>query len=147
MPTAESYRLATQSTFDNIDAWLPRAIENRAMGSKAGLLLLAGWLASAGCSDARGNAGGGGGLTGGAGGAGTGGSGGAAAIDAGLGGAGGAADASAATGCEGVDAGGIVSPAYTDMNITASGFAEHEGRSVFLVTRSNSSGVIGTRSV
>jgi hypothetical protein len=99
------------------------------MGSKAGFLLLVGWLASGGCSDARGDA--------------------AAVIDAGVGGAGGVggADASAATGCEGVDAGGIVSPAYADMNITASGFAEHEGRSVFLVTRSNSSGVIGARSV
>ncbi len=145
MPTAESYRPATQSTFDNIDARPQRAIENRAMRSKAGFLLLAGWLASAGCSDAGGNAGdGGGGLAGGAGGAGTGGSGGAAVSDAGVGGA---ADASAATGCEGVDAGGIVSPAYADMTITASGFAEHEGRSVFLVTRANISGVIGARSV
>jgi hypothetical protein len=143
MPTAESYRLATQSTVDNIDARPPRAIDNWAMGSKAGFfMLLAGWLASSGCSDARGTAGdGGGGLAGGAGGAGTGGSGGATAIDAG------GTDAPTATACEGVDAGAIVSPAYADMDITASGFAEHEGRSVFLVTRSNSSGVIGARSV
>jgi len=51
-----------------------------------------------------------------------------------------------ATGCEGVDAGAIASPAYADMNVTASGFAEHEGRTVLVVTRSNRSGVLGSRS-
>lgn len=47
--------------------------------------------------------------------------------------------------CDGVDA-SIASPAYADMTITATGFAEHEGRTVFVVTRSNSSGVLGARS-
>src|SRR4029078_8056265 len=32
---------------------------------------------------------------------------------------------------------------YADMNVSASGFAEHEGRTVLVVTRSNSSGVLG----
>jgi hypothetical protein len=52
----------------------------------------------------------------------------------------------AATGCEGVDTGAINSPTYADLNVTASGFAEHEGHAVLVVTRSNSSGVLGARS-
>jgi hypothetical protein len=56
-----------------------------------------------------------------------------------------AGDATTAA-CEGVDAGSAASRSYVDLNITASGFAEHEGQTVFLVTRSNSYGVLGSGS-
>lgn len=56
-----------------------------------------------------------------------------------------AGDATTAA-CEGVDAGSAASLSYVDLNITASGFSEHEGQTVFLVTRSNSYGVLGSGS-
>jgi hypothetical protein len=48
--------------------------------------------------------------------------------------------------CEGVDAGSGASLSYVDLNITASGFSEHDGQTVFLVTRSNTYGVLGAGS-
>jgi hypothetical protein len=48
--------------------------------------------------------------------------------------------------CEGVDAGSAASASYVDLNISASGFSEHEGQTVFLVTRANGVGVIGAAS-
>jgi hypothetical protein len=57
----------------------------------------------------------------------------------------GAREAGAAA-CEGVDASVAGNPPYVDLNITASGFAEHEGKAVFLVTRVGLGGVIGTGS-
>jgi hypothetical protein len=48
--------------------------------------------------------------------------------------------------CEGVAAGSAANLSYVDLNITASGFSEHEGQTVFLVTRSNTYGVLGSGS-
>lgn len=48
--------------------------------------------------------------------------------------------------CEGVDGGSVTNPPYVDLDITASGFTEHEGRTVFVVTRTGSRGVLGTAS-
>lgn len=45
--------------------------------------------------------------------------------------------------CDGVDAGSLASRTYVDLDITASGFTEHEGQEVFLETRSNLGGVLG----
>jgi hypothetical protein len=56
-----------------------------------------------------------------------------------------AGDATASA-CEGVDAGSAASLLYVDLNISASGFTEHEGQTVFLVTRSNTYGVLGSGS-
>src|SRR3569832_2028585 len=44
------------------------------------------------------------------------------------------------------DAGAAASLSYVDLNISASGFTEHEGQTVFLVTRSNTYGVLGSGS-
>src|SRR3569832_1026602 len=56
------------------------------------------------------------------------------------------AGAATTAACEGVDAGSAASLSYVDLNITASGFTEHEGQTVFVVTRSNSYGVLGSGS-
>jgi hypothetical protein len=45
--------------------------------------------------------------------------------------------------CEGVDAGAGAAPQYLDMDITGSGFAEHEGQAVLLVIRTENSRVLG----
>lgn len=45
--------------------------------------------------------------------------------------------------CEGVDAGTSPRGDYLDMDISAAGFAEHEGRAVFLVTRTDAWDVLG----
>jgi len=46
--------------------------------------------------------------------------------------------------CDGVDAGSLASRTYMDLDITASGFADHEGKTVLLETRGNSDGVLGS---
>ena len=60
-------------------------------------------------------------------------------------GMGGASDAGPSA-CERVDGGSVTSPPYLDLDVTASGFAEHEGQKVFLVTRANIAGVLGAGS-
>jgi hypothetical protein len=64
------------------------------------------------------------------------------------GGSGGSADAGDPTAgaCEGIDAGSAASLLYVDLNVSASDFSEHEGQTVFLVTRSNTYGVLGSGS-
>src|SRR5581483_11353165 len=51
------------------------------------------------------------------------------------------ADDATRTACEAADAG--ATPQYLDMDITASGFAEHEGQAIFLVIRLEGSRVLG----
>ena len=48
--------------------------------------------------------------------------------------------------CEGVDGGSVTSPPYLDLDVRASGFAAHEGQTVFLLTRANIAGVLGAGS-
>jgi len=45
--------------------------------------------------------------------------------------------------CEGVDAGTSPRGDYLDMDISATGFAEHDGRAIFLVTRTDPWDVLG----
>jgi hypothetical protein len=59
--------------------------------------------------------------------------------------AGGSGDANDVA-CEGVDGGSATTPPYVDLDVTASGFAEHEGQKVFLVTRTDIAGVLGSAS-
>jgi hypothetical protein len=84
----------------------------------------------------------------GSGGAASGGGAGGLPMDAGGDGPPGFPDAGAATNtaCEGVDGGSVASSPYADLDITASGFVEHEGQTVFVVTRSNLGGVLGSGS-
>jgi hypothetical protein len=97
------------------------------------LLLTLGACGKSGASpDAAGSTGGTGGSIS------TGGSGGATST----GGTGGASPAA----CEGVDGGSVTSPPYLDLDVTASGFAQHEGQTVFLVTRASIAGVLGSGS-
>jgi len=46
--------------------------------------------------------------------------------------------------CEAIDGGTPAQPAHLDLNINASGFAEHEGQTVLLVTRASGEGVLGS---
>lgn len=115
-------------------------------GSVAGSTGTAGSAAGSGPSGATGTAGSGAGSVGtgaAAGSSGTAGTGAGGTVGAGgTTGAGGAGDAPAAA-CEGVDAGSLASRTYVDLDISASGFAEHEGKTVLLETRGNSDGVLG----
>jgi hypothetical protein len=68
----------------------------------------------------------------------TGGIGGAAA------GASGTAGSGAAVVCDDVDGGSAAGLSYVDMNVTASGFGEHEGQTILLVTRGGVGSVFGS---
>src|SRR5262245_28420766 len=46
--------------------------------------------------------------------------------------------------CEGVDAGAVNSRTYVDLTVIASGFAAHEGQTVFVVARTNGAGVVAS---
>src|SRR5581483_2454647 len=126
----------------------------RHLAGAVALLTLSACGKSGGRPDAGGTAGGAGGgiSTAGTGGSwSTGGTGGTGGTTSGTGGtvstagSGGATSSGGAPGaCEGIDAGSAAPAPYVDLDITAAGFAEHEGQAVFLVTRAKGDRTLGS---
>ena len=116
----------------------------------AALLTLSACGKSGGRADGGGATGGGGGAisSSGTGGSSSGGGAGGATSGAGgavsTAGAGGAPSIGGGPGaCDGIDAGAAAPAPYVDLDVTASGFAEHEGQPVFLLTRANGDRTLG----